>query len=424
MRVSLLRPNSESRYQINPPLSLGYLSAALKAQGITDVTLTDGTLYNLSPEQAASAVYRKKPYVIGVQVYSGSENWAREFTQHINNIEPYPPPYVVCGGPYVSADPWKAYTYIGCDHVIKGEGEVEFPILVNKLKQSYKKPYHAPCKVIEADLIDVNTIPIPDWDLLRPQDYFPHMQTLSVPLRGKRPAPIITSRGCPHRCKFCASHVTFGHTVRHRLVGSVLDEIHMLREYFDVDEIFFSDDNLLHDRQWAVSLFEAMAKKPIHWRAPNGIRYDSITSYMAERMRRSGCYYVGMGYETGSRRLQVAIRKPISMGTMRYSVRELKQHDIMVSGFYISGLPGETWRDRFHSIWSLFRIPWSRIQVSPFNPLPGSGFENESPSRSRLWNTLHTIVFYLKPQVIISVLWHFKWSQVQLLLKHPIVRGE
>jgi len=412
VRVVLVRPDSGSRFQINPPLSLGYLSAALKANGVHDVDLLDCTLEGLDPFAAAVKVLNMRADIVGIQVYHLSQFWTKYFVHFCRTLRPPYGPMTVCGGPGVSAFPQAERNRIECDVVIVGEGEDEFANLVFH-------PEDGPA-VRYAEAMDVNKYPIPDWGLLRPAKYFKHLQPLTFPLRGKRPAPIVTSRGCPYRCAFCAAHVVHGRRVRLRDADNVLQEMQQLRDIYGVDEIFFSDDNILWDAERAKKIFLGAASLGLWWRAPNGIRYESADGDMARHL--CGGYYVGMGIESGSRKMRDAIHKYIDVPRMKRVVRLLRGNGITVSGFYISGLPGETWRDRFASVLSAWHIGFDRIQVSPFTPLPGSELSESTPRNNRMWNMFQTLVFYIHPRIVWSLIRNIRWVQVKTFWRHPQVR--
>ena len=64
------------------------------------------------------------------------------------------------------------------------------------------------------------------------------MQSATIPLRGKRPTTVITSRGCPYKCSFCATQVVAEHRFRPRRVDNIIEELKMLQSKYGVDEIF------------------------------------------------------------------------------------------------------------------------------------------------------------------------------------------
>jgi len=289
MKILLVRPDQGSDFQITPPLGLGYIAASLKRQG-HEVVLLD-----------AAAVARTdvhSPDVVFIQVYTGSEEWAKRY---ILGYKIYVPrPRIIVGGHHVTA----TCDMLGADYGYNCEGEsVHF--------------YDDGSPHSNLVPIDPNDIPVPDWELLQPQRYWPYMQSANIPLKGKRPIPIISSRGCPYKCTFCASHVVAGRKFRPREVSNIIEEIKHLQWRYDCDEIWFSDDNLTFDYNRAISLFKAMIPLGIHWRAPNGIRVDRLTADMPKLMKESACYMVGLGVESGSPEILASIKKGILLHDVR-----------------------------------------------------------------------------------------------------------
>ena len=87
MRIILVRPTYGSRFQVTPPLSLGYLSSSLKLSGYHNVGLIDGSLYLYSPFEAVEQTVKDSiPSIVGIQVYTGSHKWARDFVKALHKI--------------------------------------------------------------------------------------------------------------------------------------------------------------------------------------------------------------------------------------------------------------------------------------------------------------------------------------------------
>jgi len=66
----------------------------------------------------------------------------------------------------------------------------------------------------------ISRMPIPAWDLIDVRDY--QVRPWQLVRRGRRVAPLMTSRGCPYTCSFCAVHVVAGRKTRLRPIEAVL----------------------------------------------------------------------------------------------------------------------------------------------------------------------------------------------------------
>lgn len=401
MNVLLVRPNNPSRFQIVPSPGLGYMAQAARNAGHT-VTIYDAWLKNTSPREALLDAFwfeTPVPDLIGIQVFYDNLTWARLFVQRAK--EYFPKAHFIIGGPQASAFPAETKQYTGADEVVTGPGELYFG----------------------KDIPD-----IPAWDLLNLPAYWPYMQSATIPIRGKRPASIVTSRGCSHYCTFCAGHVVHGRKVSMRSVDSVIEEITLLRDVYGVDEIWIHDDNFLYDRERAEEILQMLRPRKIHLRFPNGIRCENADDKLVRLMQRAGTYMVGIGIESGNQRVLREVKKGLRLETITRAVNLFHKHGIMTSGFFIVGLPPERREDVQDSISFASSIPLDRIQVGVFTPYPGSEdadrvsqMDNKTLQRIRL---LFTLRFYMQCRILWSLLKNLRWSQLKALSKHPWLRGK
>ena len=462
MNICLIRPNFGSYYQITPPLSLGYLSSALKNSGYSQIDLIDSSLYKLNPYQTFNILSQKEYEIVGIQVYTGAQNWSKEFIRLVK--ESRPNINIIVGGPHITALKELALEYINADFGVIGEGEKAIVDFVRFIQGEINDPRkidgfmfknsggwvsaEKPYSLIE----NADTNPYPDWDLLQPQNYFKYMEGAMMPLRGNRPAPILTSRGCPYQCTFCSGGVTSRHIMRFRSPENIIKEIKYLVEHYGVNEIFFSDDNLTLNVQRAEELFDLIIKEKIEisWRAPNGIRIDTLTDSLVSKMSQSGGYYVGVGVETGNPEVMIRIKKSLNLNKINESVNLLHKYGIKVSGFFICGLRGETEKEVLDSIHFSLSIHFDRIQVCNFVPFPGSeDFDSifgskggkeykNNVNKFQEYGTIpkfngmelkeilklqrkFLLKFYLRPKIVWQLISNIKFSQIIAILRHPFI---
>ena len=127
------------------------------------------------------------------------------------------------------------------DIVVIGEGEYTFPELVRTLEKggdiskvkgiAYQDVITPPRPLIK----DLDQLPFPARHLL-PMD---HYKILNMKLNT---ATIISSRGCPMQCSFCASAALHGNRLRMRSAKNVVDEMEHLLKDHDAGMIAFMDD--------------------------------------------------------------------------------------------------------------------------------------------------------------------------------------
>lgn len=380
MKILLLQPNFDSHI-VHPPLGLGYLASSLRQYGYRPF-LYDGTLKNASLDDFASAVEKIKPDLIGISVLTRGHGKAKEMIRILK--KKFPKITIVIGGTQVTAAPKEVILDLGADFGVIGEGEVTLLELVKELEKTknnfrkinglaYKTAFgkfkiNAPRELIS----NLDDLPFPAWDLMPPKEY--RIAPILEPARGSPIAPIMTSRGCPFNCTFCASNVIWKRRIRFRSVENVIAEIKMLKEKFGIKEFHFCDDNFTMDIKRAERICDALIKEKINlpWQCPNGVRIDRLTIPLLKKMKRAGCYSVGLGIESGNRRILKKINKQLDLKIIPNVLKNLKRIGIESYGFFILGLPGETKKTAQETIDFALKYPFDRVWFNIFTPYPGS----------------------------------------------------
>ena len=95
-------------------------------------------------------------------------------------------------------------------------------------------------------LVNLDELPYPAYDLVDMEQY---LSPSKIGYRSfqDRAISMITSRGCPFNCCFCAVHLHMGQGFRAHSAEYVLDHIQYVVDKYKVKNIFFEDDNLTLD---------------------------------------------------------------------------------------------------------------------------------------------------------------------------------
>lgn len=378
MKVVLIAPNSKA-HTVTPPLGLGYLAAAVRQHG-HEVDILDLAKERLDANHGAAAARRLEPDLVAVSILSTAYLPVRDLVVALNRLLPGVP--LVVGGPHVTAMAGNTLTDLGVELGVVGEGELAFPELVDRLAAgSGLEGIPSLCRLVDGEvscsersvfLRDLDSLPFPAWDLMDPRTYpdLPHQM-----LHKKFPvAPVMTSRGCPFDCTFCASTTLWGRGWRTRSPENVVDEIEMLVKDYGVKEIHFEDDNFTLKASHAAAVCEEILRRglDIVWCTPNGVRVDSLNDELLVLMRRSGCYGLGFGIESGSQRVLDFNHKKLDLAKVADSIAMVKRHGIETHGFFIIGLPGETEETIRETIRFACHARLDRANFALLAPLPGS----------------------------------------------------
>ncbi|MBN1659577.1 MAG: B12-binding domain-containing radical SAM protein [Anaerolineae bacterium] len=160
---------------------------------------------------------------------------------------------------------------------------------------------------------------------------------------------VSASRGCRYRCEFCTLwKLESGHH-RTRPPEEVVDEIGALDRTPGVNghrPIFFTDENVFVEREWALGLFRTMAARGI--RRPFAIQASldiADDEEMLAVLQEGGCMTVLIGFESVSEESLRLMRKGVNLriGIERYKdkIDRLHAHGLAASGTFMFGNDGD-----------------------------------------------------------------------------------
>ncbi|MFH1156096.1 MAG: radical SAM protein, partial [Pseudomonadota bacterium] len=278
--------------------------------------------YGIDPEWFVGDLKQVEPPDL-ILVTSLMTYWApgvRETIRVLKEVFPRTP--VILGGIYATLWPDHARETSMADHVITGPGEAGLPELIRTHTGYTFYPGY--------DADDLDSLPWPAFDLVSKLTY----------------VPILTSRGCPFACRYCASSF-LEKRLRQRSPGSVLEEIRHWYHGYGVRNMAFYDDALLiHGESHALPLLEAIARSgiDIRFHTPNALHIREITAETADLMFRAGFRTIRLGLETmdfsESRSLDHKVRYPEVVEALAHLKRAGFTPD-SIGAYLLCALPGQ-----------------------------------------------------------------------------------
>jgi anaerobic magnesium-protoporphyrin IX monomethyl ester cyclase len=273
---------------------------------------------------------------------------------------------VVVGGFHPTTEPERTLRDTKADIAIKGEGEQAMLDIVNGKRD----------KIIVCPLVpDINAIPLPAWDMIDMHDYV-KMGTNSVmgPTPNNKEGNVLTARGCPFDCGFCAQAAVTKRRMRYKSVARVVEEVKFLNARYGCDRIYFGDDTFIVNEDRVVELCAAL--KVLH---QQGILYDWHCLTRADRtnpeifklMYEAGCRQVTYGIETGSQKILDIIEKQTTVEENINAIKIAKDAGLKVRAQMIVGLPGETSKTVEETADFIKKAPADSFGMHIFVPLPG-----------------------------------------------------
>jgi len=348
MKVLLIQPNYRRIYAyakkkeitpVFPPLGLAYITAVLRDNNF-QVKILEANANDFNHEQIKEKIEEYSPDIVGLTSTTSLIEEAHEIAKLCpENIK------VIIGGIHASSIPQETLEkFERFDYLVRGEGE--FTMLefmqkkpISKIKGlSYKKEgkiIHNPPRELNNEL---DALPFPARDLLDMEKYFS---------AGAKQTPsdyILSSRGCPYQCIFCADHLVHGKKFRFRSPENIIKEVEELYER-GVKDFDFVDDNftLIMKRveRFCDLMIEKGLNKKMSWRCANGIRVDRITPELLKKMKNAGCYMVSLGIESGNEEVLRKMKKSINLEKVRTAVKWCKEAGIETRGLFMFGNLGE-----------------------------------------------------------------------------------
>jgi radical SAM superfamily enzyme YgiQ (UPF0313 family) len=237
------------------------------------------------------------------------------------------------------------------DYVAIGEGEFSFLELVNALEKNgdFRKipgiayRHGGAVRALPRPLIqNLDDLPIPDRSLLE-QDY--HSEIMGMMGSGGKFTTLLTSRGCPYSCRYCACAAFSSRTVRFRSPEAVVAEMEEL--YNDgYEEVGFVDDNLLLNKKRMEKICDMLKERKIRLNLWAEGRVDQASRELMRRFAEVGCEVIYFGMESGSQKVLDYYAKDITPEISRRAVRNCKEAGIEnIVGSFIVGAPIETEAD-------------------------------------------------------------------------------
>lgn len=351
-----------SYYRPTAPLGLMYLSSYLQKNGLDSSIIELGIFnpreavkigkrirFGLSDELISDVINKNNPKIIGITcMYSIYYRDVIEIANTIKRINPEIK--VVIGGNHASSY-WKSMLVNkNIDFVVVGEGEETFLELVNNIlnkkdisgikgiayNRNNKIEKTTPRQLIK----NLDEIPFPAFDKIDMGRYINEPNTFAMRSPG---AGIISSRGCPGNCVYCTIKAVWGRAWRGRTAKNVVDEIEFLINKYKIKEFYFLDDSASVDRKRWEGICDEIIKRELNikWTTPNGIAHWTLTKGTLDKMRRSGCYRITFGIESGNTETRRFLGKPYSLNQAKEIIKYANKIGMWTICTNILGFPYE-----------------------------------------------------------------------------------
>lgn len=221
---------------------------------------------------------------------------------------------------------------------------------------------------------DLDEIPFFDYDLCDIEKHEVNQVVASYHNLDKtRGFHVMTSRGCPFLCTFCASHRTHGRSMRYHSLDRVKEDFSRLVSKYNAETVIFQDDHLMADSDRVYKILDIVKSLNLHSVYQNGLTLYALDRPMLEAFWGAGVRHLVLPVESGSEKvLKKQMRKPLKMKISVRVATDCRDLGIYTNSNILIGMPGETKEDLEDARRNLKDIPSNWFNIACASPIVGS----------------------------------------------------
>lgn len=334
-----------------PQLGLAYIASYLEKCGFS-VNIIDASLEDLSPEQIVEQVIEMSPRVVGITGCTDDRMGMIEIINVVRDrcgVEVL----IAAGGPHFSYTAEDALRNIpALDVVAIGQGEYTMAELVESHRAGKQNIDYGAIRGIAyrengvvsfsppRDVIaDLNEMPSPAWHLFDMERY-QGIMSAGAPFRA---IGVLSSRGCPYSCSFCANSLT--KKFKYMEPSVFVDQVEFLMEKYGIEAFNFLDDSFMANRKHAENICKEIIARGLDIKWYCSIRVDRAAKdkELLALMQKAGCIAVGFGVEFASDDVLKHVSKNTTVAMIEAALRNVKDLGFpYITLFQINSLPGQT----------------------------------------------------------------------------------
>lgn len=366
-----------------PSLGLGFMGTYMRNHSDCQIEIIEPKLQGLTEAQVLDKA--RASDIVGLMCYTESRFQVFNFAEKVKQANPNCK--LIVGGPHVNTLDeliLKHYSFI--DVVVRGEGEeTVLDILKDKpFKEISGITWRNNGKIVRnPDRPMIKNIDNLFYDYSLVSSQVSGWKDAEIPckLREFNSLPIITSRGCPFRCSFCAAHKQWGNIWRGLSPEELVSRIEYLVKQYGVKYFRFYDALFSASDERILNFCDLLERNGLNISFRIDIRVGTRKDIL-ERLREVGCEVVGFGIESGSDRILKRVNKGITRKQIEETITLCKELDYWVIGFFMVSLPDETMEDikRTFELLKFFDV----VNVQFFKIHPNTSFYDELKQKGEI----------------------------------------
>jgi anaerobic magnesium-protoporphyrin IX monomethyl ester cyclase len=373
-------PKEQRLMRPYPPLGILYLAAYLERKGIA-AEVFDSTFS--SPAALQQHLLETRPDVLGIYTNLMTKLNVLAIIRFVRAQPALAATRIVLGGPEVThhADRFLEH---GAHAIVVGEGEETLHALVAAWSDgssvadipgiAFRDGGGAVVRTPPRPLLrDMNELPVPKREAVDLRPYLDAWRSR----HGTNAVSVSTMRGCPYSCRWC-SRAVYGESYRRRAPALVVDEIEEIARRYQPDSLWFVDDVFTINHRWLEAFTAEVERRKVRVPYECITRADRLNQRSVELLKRSGCFRVWIGAESGSQKILDAMDRRVTVEQVREMIQLSKQHGIETGTFIMLGYPGETAADIEATIEHLKRADPDQFTITVSYPIKGTPFYDDA----------------------------------------------
>jgi len=395
MRILLISPPCVHQpavirdYTLFFPLGLMYIQAFLKAQGYRETQIC--LLPRAFQKFIKDIIEEKTPDFIGITSVSDNYYHAVHIATMIKSMRPHV--RIAFGGIHATCVGEKILNAVpAVDYIVQGEGEYAVKELLDCVRDN-REPHEVKgvsfrnhnnqlvTTPLRERITRLDDLPFPCYDSLD-QNILTHTNHFCI----------LASRGCLFNCSFCSCAHFYQHKWIHRSPRNIIEEIYFLKKRFHPQKISFNDAFVTADRDYACSLFSALAKENFEIEFRLQTRPDFVDDELLNIMYHAGVRLIKYGIESGSVRLLKNARRTLSddaLAKQKDTICRTRTAGIETQVNFMVGWPGERIGDLWKTLQLLYACRPTTIMVNSIMVYPGTALfkrvKNEGLLDDQYW---------------------------------------
>ena len=376
-------------YQREPAYSLGlacisaYVKRELDGVSVHLVPLFRGD----EPDEYVRHVTALEPHLIAIAAMHPTWIPTHPYLAALKRACPDTP--VIVGGYQTIVSPRETLAHPGVDYVCLGDGEESMVGLIRRLRGETDRTLAIPGVLERATtdaqpdaapvlVRDLRDMPFPDYTIFERDGDVSYLSPRAVQSRSLTTLPVVSGRGCPYRCTYCANTTLLemyggkGGLLRKYDSEAFVAELARLRDRYGVDFFQFWDEEFVYDRRYTdrlLELYRDVVGRPFSM----FVRVEGMSESLCKLAAACGCHSMWFGVESGSesyRRTQ--LNRRMSNQQILDAAATARRHGIKLMAFNMVGMPFETLDDIRATFTLTQAIAPDLTVVSQYLPLPGT----------------------------------------------------